>query len=244
MILISANPYHAPKKRKTATARKAKSKGASAMAKKRRSAAQRAATARMIAANKRGRKTHHNPTKTKRRATSRRRASVHHNPTRRRSVRRNPSMFSGGGVLGELLSKDGLIMVGAAFAAPMATDYLQEKIMPSATGWTKVAVKAGLVAAGAWAIDKFLKQRKAALAYAVTGAAVVASDAVQIARGVMAGLSASEADMLANRPDLIQAVANGGLGGAYEMGLSGPYQTGLAEDSPPSAFNNPFQSAF
>lgn len=213
------------------------------MAKKRRSAAQRAATARMIAANKRGRKrTHHNPTKRTYRAKARRRSTVHHNPTRRRSVRRNPSMFGGGGVLGELLSKEGLIMVAGAFAAPMATDYLQEKIMPSATGWTKVAVKAGLVMAGAWAIDKFLKQRKAALAYAVTGAAVVASDAVQIARGVMAGLSASEADMLANRPDLIQAVANGGLGGPYQTGLAAPYQMGLSEDPNPfgPAFSQPF----
>ena len=243
MLLISANPYTKPRKRKTATGRKPKSKGGS-MAKRHRSAAQKAATRKMLAAN-RARKTHHNPTAKK---ASRRR--VRRNPIavsrRRRTVRRNPSFFSGG-ILGELISKEGLMMVGAAFAAPMVTDYLQEKIMPTATGYTKLAVKAALVLGGAWAIDKFVKNRKAALAYGVTGAAVVAADAVQIARGVMAGLSASEADMVANRPDLVARIANGGsLGDPYAQGLSDPYSRGLSEsgDSMIGAFSNPFQNAF
>jgi hypothetical protein len=125
-------------------------------------------------------------------------------------------------------------------AAPMVTDYMQEKIMPTATGWTKVAVKAGLVLAGAYAIDKFLKMRKAALAYGVTGAAVVASDAIQIGRGVMAGLSASEADLVANRPDLVARIANG-----YKQGMADPYSPGLADTYQSDAsFNNPFPNAF
>ena len=240
MLLISANPHHFTG-RKASTGRKAK-KGAT-MAKRHRSAAQKAATRKMLAAN-RARKTHKNPTA--KRATRRRRAT-HRNPvavSRRRSVRRNPSMFSGG-ILGELISKEGLLMVGAAFAAPMVTDYLQEKLMPTATGYTKLAVKAGLVVAGAWAIDKFLKMRKAAIAYGVTGAAVVASDAVQIARGVMSGLSADEADMLANRPDLVARVASGNLGADYSQGLSGPYSSGLSESGfATGSFNQPFSSPF
>lgn len=241
MLLISANPHHFTG-RKATTGRKAK-KGAT-MAKRHRSAAQKAATRKMLAANRR-RKTHHNPTA--KRATRRRR-STHRNPVavsrRRRTIRRNPSMFSGG-ILGELISKEGLIMVGAAFAAPMVTDYLQEKIMPTATGYTKLAVKAGLVLAGAYAIDRFLKMRKAAIAYGVTGAAVVASDAVQIARGVMSGLSADEADMLANRPDLVARVASGNLGGDYSQGLSAPYYSGLSESGVAiGSFNQPFSSPF
>lgn len=250
MLLISANPHHftkAPrKKRKTATGRKATKKGGSAMAKRHRSAAQKAATRRMIAANKsRKRRTHRNPT-THYKATRRRR-STHRNPVsyRRRRTHRNPSLFGGGGILGELISKEGALMVAGAFAAPMVTDYLQEKIMPSATGWTKVAVKAGLVLAGAYAIDRFLKMRKAALAYGVTGAAVVASDAVQIARGVMSGLSADEADMLANRPDLVARVAQGQLGADYAPSLSAPYATGLMESAAAvGSFNSAFASPF
>ena len=204
------------------------------MAKKQRSPAQKAATRRMLAANRAG-KTHHNPTKTYK--TKGRRTS--HNPVSRgrHKTHRNPSLFGGGGILKELISKEGLLMVAGAMAAPMVTDFLQEKIMPSATGWTKVAVKAGLVAAGAFAIDKFLKMRKVALAYGVTGAAVVASDAVQIARGTMMGLSADEADMVASRPDLVRRIAQG-----YQSGLA-DYETGLSEDGGGS-FNRAFQPAF
>jgi len=240
MLLISANPHHftKPRKRKTATGRKAVTKGAK-MAKSHRSAAQKAATRRMLAANK-ARKTHRNPTA--RKATRRK---THHNPTAsRRRVRRNPSLMGSGGILKDLISKEGLMMVAGAMVAPMVTDYLQEKIMPTATGWTKVAVKAGLVLAGAYAIDKFLKMRKVALAYGVTGAAVVASDAVQIGRGVMAGLSASEADMVANRPDLVAKIAQGGYG--YTRGLSDPYSVGLSESgsAAPGSFSSPFSPAF
>ena len=234
MILISANPSNPSKftgrKAKPATGRKAK-KGVPSMAKKRRSAAQQAATRKMLEANRR-RKTHRNPTA--RKATRRR---THANPVsyRRRRTHRNPSLMGSGGILKDLISKEGLMMVAGAMAAPMVTDYLQEKIMPSATGWTKIAVKAGLVLAGAYAIDKFLKMRKAALAYGVTGAAVVASDAIQIGRGVMAGLSASEADMVATRPDLVARIAKG-----YQQGLS-DYQPGLAESG---SFGAPFRPAF
>lgn len=231
MILVSANPTQFTG-RKASTGRKAK-KGAT-MAKRHRSAAQKAATRKMLAAN-RARKTHHNPTA--RKAVSRKRRSVRRNPVayhRRRRVHRNPSLLSGGGILGELLSMKGVVMVGAAFAAPMAATYLQNLLMPTATGWTKVAVKAGIVLAGAYAIDKFVKQRNAALAFGITGIASVGSDVMNIVQGVVQGLSADQADMLANRPELIRSIAAGQLGTRYEPGMGGPYgvsMAGLGEDN-------------
>jgi hypothetical protein len=98
------------------------------------------------------------------------------------------------------------------------------------------------VLAGAYAIDRFAKHRKAAIAYGVTGAAVVASDAVQIGRGVMAGLSASEADMVANRPDLVAKIANGY---GYNRGMADGYTPGLSGESPgDGSFSTPFTTAF
>lgn len=173
---------------------------------------------------------------------------VHRNPThhrpkfsrgitrsmRRRRTFRNPSMFRGG-VLGELFSKEGAIMVAAAFAAPMATDFIQEKIMPTATGWVKIGVKAAIVGGGAYLIDRFLKQRKAAVAWGVTGAAVLASDAIRLYRGQMAGLSEGEADWLSTRPELLEAVSkSGGMSAPYRVGMADPYQVGMAEAFAPA----------
>lgn len=129
-------------------------------------------------------------------------------------------------------------MVGAAFVAPMATDWIQEKIMPSASGWTKIAVKAALVGGVAWVIDKYGKQRKAALAYAVTGAAVLASDAVRLSRGKMAGLSDNQADYLSTRPELANLMATGELGDPYQLGMAEAYEMGLSES------NDTFGSSF
>lgn len=181
----------------------------------------------------------------KARKVSRRRKVAHKNPTpvhhyrkaRKRRVHRNPSAFGGGkGILKELLSMEGALMIGAAFAAPMVTDYAQEKLMPSASGWTKIAVKAALVGGVAWLLDKYGKQRKAALAYAVTGAAVLASDAVRLARGQMAGLSDAQADYFSTRPELADALAD------YQVGMA-DYQVGMADASyagMDSAFSQPW----
>lgn len=219
------------------------------MAKRRRTAAQKAATQKMLAANKRR---HHNPSHRTYKAKRRYRnpAPVHYRH-RRRQVHRNPGgIFSGGGIFKELLSMEGALMVGAAFAAPMACDFVQEKIMPSATGWTKIAVKAAVSIGGAWLIAKFLKKPKVALAFGVTGLAVNVADAVKIAQGQLKGLSADQADMLANRPDLVQAIATGNMGEPYTTGLAEPYAVGMADyyNSPISAgmrgFSPAFQSAF
>jgi hypothetical protein len=139
-------------------------------------------------------------------------------------------MFSGGGVLKELFGIEGVMMIGAAMVAPMVADYVQEKVMPTATGWTRILVKAGVIAAGAFAIQKFLKKPKVALAFGVTGAAVLASDAVNYYRGAQAGLTTTQveqADTLAGDPVAIHALASGynpgTLSDSYSMGLSDPY---------------------
>lgn len=178
-------------------------------------------------------------------AAKRTKRRVHRNPgnpthsfgkiRRRRRVHRNPSPFSGRGVLGELLSKEGAIMIGAAFVAPMAADFIQEKLMPTAQGWTKLAIKAAIIGGGAYALDRFLKQRKGAIAFAVTGAAVLVSDAVRLYRGQMAGLSDGEADWLSTRPELLQAVtSSGGMGDPYRVGMADPYKVGMADSFAPA----------
>lgn len=165
---------------------------------------------------------------TKRRKVAHKNPTIHHyakKAHKRRRVNRNPSPFGGGkGILKEILSLEGALMVGAAFVAPMVTDYAQEKLMPSATGWVKIGVKAGLVGLAAFLIDKYGKQRKAALAYAVTGAAVLASDAVRLARGQMAGLSDGEADYLSTRPELSEMLSD-----PYAVGMADPYAVGMAD---------------
>lgn len=234
-MIIYANPSSVPtglRKKKKATpatpARKGRKKGAGTMA-KHRTAAQKAATAKLLRWNKsHRRKTTRNPSSSPRKATRR------SGGTSKRRTYRNPSsggFFGGGGVLGELLSKDGLLMIGGAFVAPMAADFIQEKIMPSATGWTKILVKAAIIGAGAWAIDKFGRQRKAAVAFGVTGGAVLAADAIRLYRGQMAGLSEGEADYLATRPELMQAYVNAGsgMGDPWAVGLGDPYKVGLAD---------------
>ena len=224
MLLISANPTHRPTK--------AKAKKGKTMAKKYRSPAQKAATRRMLAANKRITR---NP---KRKATRRRATVIQVNPSHKRRIRRNPGfMSSAPNVLKEMFSAEGAMMIGAAMVAPMVADYAQEKIMPSATGYTKIAVKAAAVGLGAWLIAKFLKKPKVALAFGVTGAAVLASDVVTIARGTLSGLSASEAEMLASNPANVQELVTAG----YRRGLADSgtgYRMGM--NSAPKAFNRAF----
>ena len=152
---------------------------------------------------------------TKRRAVARRR--VHRNPSpvaakRRRRVHRNPSgfaaRFAGKGVLSELLSMEGAIMVGAGLVAPTAAAWVQAKVMPSATGWTKLGIQAAVILGGAYALDKYGKQRKAALAFALTGVSALVADAINLGRANAAGVSGYMADYLVQNPALINAAAS------------------------------------
>ena len=109
--------------------------------------------------------------------------------------------------------------------------------MPSATGYTKIAVKGAIIGVGAWLIAKFLKKPKVALAFGVTGAAVLASDVVAIAKGTLSGLSASEAELMASTPGNVKELVVAG----YRRGLADSgqgYRMGLASN--PRAFNRSF----
>lgn len=225
MQLIAVNPTRRPKKR--------------AASPKRGGTMKRRKSARSVT------KKHRNPTR-RRRAVSRRTMAV--NPVRRRRrTHRNPSvrgLFGSGSVLKELISAEGAMMVGAAFAAPLAVDYLQEKLMPSATGLTKIGVKAAILAGGTWAISKFLKKNKLALAFGVTGAAVLAADLVTYYKNesgsTVDGLSSAQAQALANNPNNAQVLAAMG----YPQGLGDSFTNlGLAENALmayPVAFRNQF----
>lgn len=201
---------------------------------KRRSAAQRAATARMIAANK-SRKRHRNPTP--RKATrSRRRyhnpAPVHH---RRRRRYRNPSLAGARSFLGELASTQGLIMLASAAAAPTVVNMASDAIVPAqySTGWTGLAAKAAIAAAIAYGLDRVVKQRKAAIGFAVgAGGSLIAQGVrlFQVAQVVPPTVTPAASDQIAENPALYRALMNGSSGqyatvNGYEAAPMGGYET-------------------
>lgn len=207
------------------------------MAKKHRTAAQKAATAKMIAANKR--KRHKNPANpAKYRKRTARRAGTH------RKRHRNPSASSGG-FFKSFLSMDGAVELGAAIAAPLAVDFVQQKVMPTATGVTKLGLKAALAIGGGWAIDKFLKKRMAAKIFTVVGLSVIALDAWRYYKATgQLGLEEQDADYLSTRPELMDALVSTdtstlrpmvGMSDPYSVNLSDPYSVNLSD-----AFSQPF----
>lgn len=222
-MILYANPSSSPKpvkrKRRATTATKAQkraaTKGGSAMAKQHRSAAQKAATARMLAANKR-RKRHHNPSP--RRAKSRRRyhAAAPRSYSRRRR-HHNPTF--GRGILGELASMDGLILLGSAAVAPTAVNMIADKVIPTqyATGYTGLLAKAAIAAALVFGIDRGLKQRKAAIGFAAGSLGSLLADGyrlVMVRQTLPASVTATPAasgmaDEIAKNPTLYQSLMNG-----------------------------------
>lgn len=181
MPLIVLNPTPNPKPRKG-------SKRGGTM-KKRRSPAQRAATARMLRARK-GLKRHHNPSAkrpTKHYKVSARR---HHNPSvkrhvykgRRRKVTRNPALFSTGGLFGELMSVEGLMMTATVVAMPTITELATTMIAPSLTGYGRVGVKAGIGVAASVVLDKIVG-RKVALIAALLAIGTGVMEAVKVYQG-------------------------------------------------------------
>lgn len=147
----------------------------------------------------------------------------------RRRARRNPGGFMTGAknLFGEMLSKDGVTMLAAAALTPTAVDFIKDKLAPKTTGWTGMAVRAGIVAGLAWATDRFVG-RKAALTVGAVGLGTLVAEGINLARAKSAGLSDELADIAAQRPELIDHFSSGyqqsQTMGAYEMGLSGGFQ--------------------
>lgn len=233
-MLIYANPSTRPHKATTTPTkakrkRNAASKGAKPMA-KRRSAAQRAATKRMLAANK-SRKRHHNPAP--RKAKSRRRYSAPVASSRRRRYR-NPGILSGGkSFLGELASTQGLLMLGAAAAAPTVVDMVHERIVPDAYrfGWWGLLTKAILAGGIAYGLDRVVKQRKAAIGFAVGAGGSLIALAVktfQVAQAIPK-VDPPAQDQIAQNPALYRELMNNGGSfssmNGYEMTPVGGYET-------------------
>lgn len=143
------------------------------MSRKHRSPAQRAATLKMLAANRR-RKRSNNPSSRKATHRTRRRYA---NPSPRHHRRRryhNPST-GGRGLLSELMSLNGVVMVGAAALASPALELVNDKLIPAQfkTGWTGLLARAVVAGVGVFALDYAGRKTKVrALRYAAVGGGI------------------------------------------------------------------------
>lgn len=201
MSLIVVNPTH---HRKPKAVPKAAPKGHK-MARKHRSPAQKAATSRMIASRKR----HKNPTVVHSKRARRR------NPSHSRKVytrRRNPITSSG--LMGELLSKEGLMMVAAVVGTPTLTELAVGYVMPTATGTTRSLVKAGLGAAIAWGVYKYVSKK----AGVVVGLVSIGSAVSDVINSYMGASTSSVAASSVVKGYLPKAHGNS-MGGYSEPGV-------------------------
>lgn len=219
-MLIYANPSTVPARRRT------KKKGATM--KRKRSSTRRASSRRRV---------HRNPSVKRRR--------VHRNPSfkarSRRRVHRNPSrggMFKG--ILGELASMNGVALIGSAVAAPIVTDFVVGYLPTNMkTGYTGLIAKAAVVAAGAWALDRFVKSRHAAIGFAAGGLGKVIADGINLYKvNSVLPPAKSEAQQvmateIAKNPSAVQSLMDGSfdsLNGYTEapqqIGMAG-YEVGL-----------------
>jgi hypothetical protein len=178
----------------------------------------------------------------KRRAVSRRR--VHHNPAprirserspirrARRAVSRGASNF-----LGELASKDGMILLASAAAAPAVVNLISEKLVPAQykLGWTGILAKAGITIGLAYVVDRYAKQRKAAIGIAAGGLGVIISDAVNFYRVTNSVPSAPVAvqDQISKNPAMLSALVDGdynSLNGYAMAPMAGYEMAPMGED--------------
>ena len=164
-MLIFANPTTRPARRRS------KSKGPK-MATKRKTKRRRV-TARRVTVN---------PAPKRRRRSIR----VHSNPVhKRRRVKRNPGMPSfARGILGELASMNGVLLLASAVAAPTITDMAVDAVLPAQynEGYTRLAAKAVFIGAAAYALDRWAKSRHAALGFAIGGLGNVINDGIKVIR--------------------------------------------------------------
>lgn len=192
MPLVIVNPSKnpaAPKARRKARTRK----GATMATRKRRSPAQRRAFARMISRNPyHRRRRRRNPPVTVLANPRRRRVSrrvVHHNPIRRYAHRRrhrNPSE----GVIGSLMSMQGLMGIAAVVGTPTLMTYGMSALFPSTTGIYNAAGQAVIGVAAAYVVGKFLDKQTGTIVGMVALGTALASAIADIQAGtpnVMAG---------------------------------------------------------
>lgn len=174
----------------TTTASPARKKGVTMAKRRRRSPAQRAAFKRMISGLHRTK----NPV---RRAARRRRYAnpVHVYQHRRRH--RNPGLVSRGGVLGELMSKEGLMGMGTVVVLPTITTLALGYLMPSATGYTKVVLKGAIGIGIGVALAKWLNRKAGMVACAVAGGTMIAEAIQQYQAGAAVAAPASAATLSA-----------------------------------------------
>jgi len=192
MPLVIVNPSATkPRRKRSATAPQAK-KGVP-MAKRRRSAAQKRAFAKMISRNPRRKRRRVN-TNPVRHVTRRRR--VTRNPVRhyRRMRRhRNP----GGGFLGSLFDKQGLMLLGAVVATPTIMAEGQSLLFPNATGYYQAGIQGAIGVGLGWAAYKFLDRQVGAMVAAMGIGTAVAELITSYNAGT---LSASKLSGLPSRP--------------------------------------------
>jgi hypothetical protein len=164
-----------------------------------------------------------------RKATSRRRRTIHRNPTRRsaaprkahrrRRVHRNPFTVSSKSILGEITSRDGLVMLAAAAVAPTAVNMICDKVVPVAynSGWWRIAARAGVTLGLAYVIDKYAKQRKAALGFLAGSAGSIIYDGYRLATlstaAPAASLTPAQQDEIVRNPTLFEGVMSGTIDG-------------------------------
>lgn len=226
-MLIYANPTTRP-------ARGRASKKGPKMARKKRTTRRRAVSRRKVA--------------TVRNPVVRRRRRVHRNPvvSKRRRVHRNPSFARG--ILGELASMDGVMLLGAAILAPTAVEFVAEKIVPVQyrDGWTGLAAKLVLVAAGAYAIDRWGKQRKAAIGFAVGGGATLIAQGFKMMRVTQKApsIDPAQADEIAKNPSAYDALMSGSYNSlnGYEMAPLAGYEMAPLGNARMNDNENPFES--
>lgn len=210
------------------------------MAKRHRSAAQRAATNRMLKANH-SRKRTKNPST--RRKTASHRRTVSRNPApRRRRVNRNPSGGFGRGILGDLASKDGLMLIGAAAVAPTIVEAIAGYIVPAQfnSGWTGLLARAAIAGAAVYGIDKLLKQRKAAIGFAAGAGGsllMAAYKTYQVQQAVPAATPPAVADEIARNPALYENLMSGDQYGSLNGYSAAPMGSYAA-----SPMGDPFES--
>lgn len=154
----------------------------------------------------------------KRRAVSRRR--VHRNPApvqrmRTGRVKRARRAIVGGtrNFLGELASKDGMILLASAAATPAVVNLISDKLVPVQyrSGWTGLLAKAAITIGLAYSADRFAKQRKAAIGIAAGGLGVLIADAVNFYRVSQAVPAAPVAvqDQISQNPAMMAALVDG-----------------------------------